>query len=113
MGSWPAKAWHAGEAHGAEPVPDGVGHGSDEHGVEGSRDARHAVADGPREGAEHRSHAAEHPAEHPSAAVTAVAAVRAGVRGGEGDAGREAEGEERRRRPHLDADAENDKRKAP
>lgn len=107
MGPWlpvTAETGHAGKTHGAESVSDGVGHGSNEHGVEGPRDAPHASGDGPRDGAEHRTHAAEHAAEHSAAAVgcaVAVATVTA-VRGGDGDAGHEAEGEELRRRPHLD-----------
>ena len=106
MGSWlpvTAETGHAGKTHGAESVSDGVGHGSNEHGVEGPRDAPHASGDGPRDGAEHRTHAAEHAAEHSAAAMgCAVAMAVTAVRGGDGDAGHEAEGEELRRRPHLD-----------
>ena len=117
MGSWrpvTAETRHAGKTHRAKSVSDRVRHGSNEHGVEGSRDAPHASGDGPREGVEHRSHATEHATEHSAATATvssgcamcAVSAVTAAIRGSEGDAGHKAEGEERRRRPHL---AENNK----
>jgi len=112
MGSWwpvTAETRHAGKTHRAKSVSERVRHGSNEHGVERPRDAPHASGDGPREGVEHRSHATEHATEHSAATATvssgcamcAVSAVTAAIRGSEGDAGHKAEGEERRRRPHL------------
>ena len=56
MGSWrpvTAETRHAGKTHRAKSVSDRVRHGSNEHGVEGSRDAPHASGDGPRDGVEH------------------------------------------------------------